>query len=91
MKYIMMDVPFGTEMRRAPIMFPDFLTHSVVAEAIKAHPLMPGAVVVSAGEFASMDLMDVEFSGQSVSLGLKSLPGDDLILPMLDYTHGILT
>ncbi len=90
MKYIMFDIPFGTMVRRTPIMFPNYLVHSIVAEALQAHPLFKGAIVHSAGEFSSVDLGDVQFTGGSTSLKVESDPADDAGLAMTDYHHGLL-
>lgn len=90
MKYIILDVPFGDTVRRTPILFPNYLTHAIVSESLQAHPTLRDAKVYSAGEFSSVDLRDVDLHGRSTSLGVESLAGDSDLLPMLDYTHGII-
>lgn len=89
MKYIMLNIPFGGSVRRTPILFPDYLTHAMVAEALIAQPHLSSATVHSAGEFSSMDLGDVELGGKSTSLGVESDPNDSKFLPLMDYHHGI--
>lgn len=90
MKYIMLEVPMGTLVERMPIMFPNNLVHSIVAEALLAHPTLKHAKVVSAGEFSSLDLVGVSFHGKSTSLKLIAREDDDAFLPSLDYGGGII-
>jgi hypothetical protein len=90
MKYIMFTQTIGEgTVRQVPILFPNSLTHSLVAEALLQSPELVGAAVTSAGEFSSMSLSDVELHGKSDSLKLESLSTDSAVLPMNDYLHGM--
>lgn len=85
MKYIVFLVP-GKLPRLAPVVFPNWLTHSDVAQALLQSGKMPeltGAVADSAGEYSPLGGV---CSGHSETLGLQSKPDRDTrLLLMNDY------
>lgn len=86
-KYIMFAVPFGTGERLVPVLFPEELTHSLVADALKAMPDLHGGAPETAGTV----LLHVEVTyGHSESLGLPSTPLDAMIMNSYNYTHGLV-
>lgn len=67
-----------------PIVFPDMLVHSMVAEALLAGPLKD-FVPDSAGFLSSLSV-DANCHGESESLKLKANPERDIpLLKMADY------
>lgn len=90
MKYIVMQTTRKGMVREFPILFPDALTHAVVAAALERHcEELTGARPVSAG-FISSTVIDEGCYGESETLRLKSRgAADDQLIAMLDYTHGI--
>lgn len=85
--------------RELPIIFPNSLTHAVVAEAIQLSEDLKGqnSKVVAAGEISSMCIAnsglgpDPFCHGKSESLGGIASRGseDDALIYMHDYNHGI--
>lgn len=86
--YIVLSIPMGENLvREVPIMYPDFLVHEDVANAIKAVPGMENSTVVSAG---SADLGVMSCSGRSTTLNLESRGRDDeVLINSYPYAHGI--
>lgn len=84
MKYIMLSTEFTGVTKLVPIIFPDFLVHSMVADAIK--PLISGSVVVSAGD---IQMGVYNCSGASETLGVESKESDLGVIDTYDYLHGI--
>ena len=89
MKYIM----FLTEHpvpRVIPIIFPNNLVHSLVAEALaevlEKHSIND-AKLFSAGE---INIIECQCSGKSSTLDLGSHPGDTQAISSYDYAHGII-
>lgn len=93
MKYIMLeftDKKTGL-VREYPFIFPEDFVHVEVATVIACLKTDNQEVVpVSAGFLASMDLLDVDFHGESESIGVESRPEDGQAISMIDYTHGIV-
>lgn len=87
MKYVMMQWAEKDIVFEYPILFPNTLVHADVAEAMKS--VIPGAVVISAGDLSSTTFHG-HCSGESTSLGLKSRPQDTEILKYHDYLHGVI-
>lgn len=92
MKYIMYEIYHKgqRERTRVPIIFPNSLTHKVVAETNRAQVLEAynGSLVtiISAGEIN----VDGICSGESTTLKLKSLGEEDTnYIRCHDYFHGI--
>ena len=93
MKYIVFRKRYGSRSdleQEIPIIFPDQLTHSVMAEVISRNPEMRGALPISAGFVSSLD-MKAECHGESETLGLKSRPEDSNLINMFDYMRGIVS
>lgn len=88
MKYIMFELPMGPNLKRAvPVIFPNALTHSVIAEALLKTEDLAGATVVAAG--------DITFclplcSGSSSTLKLSAGEADSAIVNSIDFMHGII-
>ena len=74
MKYIMLITEHG---QKLPIVFPDALTHSVVAQVMSAavEICANAKAKVSSAGFVSLGT-DVEVYGDSESLGIKHVPAD---------------
>lgn len=93
MKYIVLKQIGKHFSREVPIIFPNELVHSVVAEAImdalEKEGHKTGFDVVSAGEFSSMDIQ-ADCNGKSTTLNVKSRGDvDSRMITMYDYLHGI--
>lgn len=88
MKYIVLATTNNGLTREFPIIFPNELVHSMVAEQLL--PLVKGAAAVSAGEISSMGI-ESTCHGGSDTLKLKSRGKlDDLLIRMRDYNAGIV-
>lgn len=92
MKYIMFTQynENGTVLRKVPIIFPNALTHALIAEALSKSEELTNSKVTSAGEFSSFDLAHIAPTGHSESLGVGTDPDDLSIIRTYDYTHGLL-
>lgn len=89
MKYVMFERDIGDGLlQRIPVIFPNLLTHSLVAEAMLKMEDLLQARVVSAGELSSLDV-DGTMHGHSESLGIGSDSSDTSVTRSHDYTHGI--
>lgn len=89
MKYIVLQKEDGGLMRGYPIIFPESLTHSIVAWALCGSIELHGAKPIAAGSINSADL-EPRCYGLSNSLSLKSRRKiDDDLIAMNDYMHGI--
>jgi hypothetical protein len=89
MKYIVLEQDLGEGLKReVPIVFPNCLTHSLVAQAMVKSEELTGARPIAAG-FIDMDA-NVCF-GESESLKLKSRDiKDRLLLDTHDFLHGLV-
>lgn len=91
MKYIMLEMQIGEDLYRlVPIIFPNTLVHSEVAEAFISSLEKDKFVaqVVSAGECTT--LVSVNMDSYSVSLGgVVPNEGDESVINTVDYFHGI--
>lgn len=92
MKYIVLKVSRGGLDYEYPIIFPQSLTHALMAESLKKEEELKGAEVISAGEFNSMDCA-VDCYGKSISLGNIKSRGevDSNLIMWHDYFHGIVS
>lgn len=90
MKYVMFEVDSDPKIR-VPVIFPNFMVHSIVAEAavkiLEQHE-MP-AKVVSAGDL-TLGILGVHCSGGSKILGVEAHSLDGWIITHYDYFHGLM-
>ena len=99
MKYVVVKLKQGkgesTVTRELPIIFPEALSHSVVAQAFmraikEEQPNIREMEPVSAGFLSSMDI-NYSVYGKSDTLKLESREDqDNRLISTLDYTHGIV-
>ena len=83
MKYIILQTKDG---RKIPIIFPDFMVHSEVANKIgEILSLTNSTKVVSAGE---IKISVQNCSGKSETLGVGVRKGDATLIHEYDYFHG---
>lgn len=92
MKYIVLQKEEAGLIREYPIIFPESLTHSIVAEMLCKSIELRGAKAVAAGSINSISLSTMgNCWGHSVSLKLKSRKEKDgHLIQMNDYLHGIV-
>lgn len=90
MKYIVIEVPLGTELvREIPVIFPNEIVHADMAETlIRMCPEFEKGKAISAGFVNSMDLTAPPH-GKSDSLKVESRREDARLILMHDYLHGI--
>ena len=91
-KYIM----FKHRGREFPVIFPDLMVHSIMADTMKQYYIMEARamgnpdwvapVPVSAGE---VQMVVAGCSGRSETLKLDSRPFDASAITMFPYTHGV--
>lgn len=89
MKYVMFETKLGGTIQHVPIIFPAYLVHKKIVEALLPTllTLFETAKPVSAGDWSPMSC---KATGESVSLDLKSNPEDDSRnILMHYYNHGI--
>jgi hypothetical protein len=86
----MFEVPLGTDMvRHIPLIFPDSLVHSEMADAFKQTPGMMKAKPISAG-FITFGTLGPECHGHSSSLNLSADEEiDSATIRYMDYLHGL--
>ena len=85
MKYIMLQNKQTGQ--KVPVIFPNFLIHSLMAAALTNHPLYSDRLeVISAGECT---ISCTSVSGGSETLGLSFGDGDSQVIDMMDYLHGL--
>lgn len=82
MKYIM----FVRQGQLVPVIFPDFIQHLEVAEALRSHLSLSRSQVVSAG---TCEVYCTGTSGQSSTLDVVAQPSDAQTINVYDYCHGI--
>lgn len=90
MKYIMFQKSTTLMDHFIPIIFPDELTHAVVAAIMQCSPELEGFAVRSAGSITiGGKIMGRQFetycSGSSETLGLQFHPDDDKIIKLYEY------
>lgn len=91
MKYIMAEIAVGEAKKKVPLVFPNFLVHSEMANLFKQALIRHGArevQFVSAGEL-TMFGAGVECSGFSETMGLMAVKEDAKVIEMYDYLHGV--
>ena len=74
--------------REIPILFPNDLVHLDVAMALTK--VVGTSIVVAAGEFSSLAIDSEAFTGESISIGIKSRALDGDLINGFDYNHGVL-
>lgn len=89
-KYVMLETGLSGVKKLVPVIFPDFMCHIDVAEAIKKvlveQHKMPCSVV-SAGD---IQFEEVECSGESVTLKVGSrFESDTNVIERYPYFHGL--
>lgn len=84
MKYIMYEKEINELKRKIPIIFPSELVHIQVAKALK--DLVGTSIIVGAGDF---NLLTLECTGKSTTLGIGSKEGDSSIIKNYEYSHGL--
>lgn len=93
MKYVMIRVALRGMHRDIPVIFPDIMTHSAVAEkmveALNADHPRATVRPISAGFVSSLDCR-VDCHGKSESLNMQSRGSlDGEIIRCHDYSHGL--
>lgn len=103
MKYVVIEVKDHARLgsnadivREVPIIFPDFLVHADVEQAIhrvlrreRPDGRMRELTTVSAGFCSSLNLK-ANCHGESESIGVESRPAEDTrLIQGMDYHHGI--
>jgi hypothetical protein len=87
MKYIVLQVIEGGLEREIPILFPSFLVHKLVADALIGTEGLENATVVSAGD---VEASSFTCNGKSETLNLTSRGDEDRkLINTVDYFHGI--
>lgn len=89
MKYIVLEQIIGDGLKREiPIIFPNALTHAIVAECMMKSEELVGAVPIAAG---FLDIDTENCYGESESLKLQSRGQQDrLLIDCHDYLNGIV-
>jgi len=88
MKYIVLGKTDTAVTHEVPIIFPNFMVHSLVADAMLAYPNMQDYKVVAAGDIHPSLLT---CSGDSESLGVASRGREDeQLIGSINYTHGFV-
>lgn len=92
MKYIVLRTEVGGLSRDIPVIFPDMMVHSIVADsfitACRLHWAKMKISILSAGEYS---VMSKECFGKSESLHVESRGEEDTrLIKMYDYTHGLI-
>lgn len=85
MKYVMFIQKDGDIERKMPVVFPELLVHSMVADSMLKGPLK-GWTIHSAGFCKGMFH---SLGGESASLKSKPAGGDVNVLNTMDYLHGL--
>lgn len=90
-KYIMFDVTISTTTWKMPIIFPDKLIHSDMAECatIAIHLAIPKAIVKAVNAGTLNQLKVVSTDGDSETLNLKYNEDDATVINAYEYLHGI--
>lgn len=90
LKYIMFECRTDDSKRHVPVIFPEVLTHALMAEALleySVEPLFARAKVRSAGFVTVSPLLHCH--GESESLHVRAHPDDERIISTYEYLHGI--
>lgn len=89
MKYVMFETMIAGVARNIPIIFPEEMVHSIVAEAMERAFIEHGwkTCVVSAGEL-TVEAADVEGKSETLSV-LSRGARDQAIINRVDLFHGI--
>ena len=91
----MIQINQGGIVRELPIIFPDFIVHADMADAVvrllRREHKIPDARPVSAGFTSSLYVAEPgSMHGVSESLNLYARPGDGAHTAGMDYSHGIV-
>lgn len=89
MKYIMFRVRIGDTEKFLPIIFPDELVHSDIAETIKSLILSRYRWNIDVSSAGSINIGATTCGGKSETLVSASDPSDAKIIQLYDYCHGI--
>ena len=98
MKYVMFEVRMGTLIKHVPVIFPNDLVHSMVAEALTTYRCKPfgdeevGDLVIE-GKVVGAGEVSVEVGkahGFSSTLCIGPQEGDDSTINTIDYLHGLV-
>lgn len=81
MKYIMFQTKDG---KKIPIIFPNFIVHSMVAERLVDLTLEPNCKIVSAGEI-KIAVRNCNGNSESLKVGVRK--GDATLIHEYDYFH----
>lgn len=90
MKYVMLETTVGSVRKLTPVIFPEFVNHSDVAEfmvQILSKYGLPSQVR-SAGE---IDVLASRVGGESTTLNVCSSDEDTSTINGYDYFHGIVS
>ena len=89
MKYIVLELQVTDGVKReVPIVFPNCLTHAIVAESIVSSPELKGAVAISAG-FIDMDANTCYSESESLKLKSRGVT-DRLLIDCHDHLNGLV-
>lgn len=92
MKYIVLQIRNGETVREWPIVFPDMMVHSDIANIIQKHLYLQNqdSRVIAAG-LVSFFGGEVRCDGESETLNIESRGSEDeKLIKMFDYLHGIV-
>jgi len=92
MKYIVLQIRNGETVREWPIIFPDMIVHSDIANVIQKHLYLQNqdSRVIAAG-LVSFFGSQVRCFGESETLNIESRGNEDAkLIKMFDYLHGIV-
>lgn len=95
MKYIIFRIKDegGNYQQKVPIIFPNYMNHADVANAMlpvltMGRPPTYKATVSSAGDVSIKTALPC--TGRSITLRKSALPEDDRIIDTFDYMHGLV-
>lgn len=93
MKYIVLQIRHGETVREWPIVFPDMMVHSRVADSVKillSRHHGQDSRVIAAGSVSFFG-GEVRCFGESETLNIESRGSEDAkLIKMFDYLHGIV-
>lgn len=93
MKYIILEIKNGDTKREWPIIFPDMMVHSEVANIMQQHIEFVNAMPCKRIAAGSVSFFggEVRCYGESETLNLESRGvEDEKLIKMFDYLHGIV-
>lgn len=93
MKYIVMKVSKGGDEFEMPFIFPNFFVHDHIRQYIEhiSIKLRMGSVTCVAAGFCNFIMDEINCTGESESIGIKSRGEiDNNLIRGMDYFHGIM-